>query len=40
MANEEADLRRQIADAVLAGDDARADELRARLPRAKLRVVG
>jgi hypothetical protein len=40
VANPEANLRRQIADAILAGDDAKVDELRARLPRSRLRVVG
>ena len=40
MANAETDLRRQIAEAILAGDDAKADALRARLGRPVLRVVG
>jgi hypothetical protein len=35
----ESELRRQIADAIIAGDDARADELRAMLQRPLLRVV-
>ncbi|HEY5243764.1 MAG TPA: hypothetical protein VIJ22_19925 [Polyangiaceae bacterium] len=39
LANDEAALRRQIADAIIAGDDARADELRATLHRPVLRVV-
>lgn len=42
MANEmanEAELRRAIADAILAGDDARAEELRATLAQPRLRVV-
>jgi hypothetical protein len=39
VANGEAELRRQIADAILAGDDALADELRAMLRRPTLRRV-